>query len=147
MKTLTDKPEQFIYSINYKVLYSDINGANHVGADRILPIALEAQLSLTKHLGYADAIVFEDLGLIMANSQIDYLSETHYGEELKVNVALDFVSEKAIDLIYCIWNCTKRVETARVKTRMLFFDYKHSKATAIPSAFKDKINALPKVSF
>lgn len=139
---LVELPDNFIYSINYKVLYSDINGANHVGSDRILPIALEAQLSLTKHLGYKEAIVFEDIGLIMVNSQIDFLSETHYDAELRVDVAVEFVSDKALDLIYRLWNTTKQCETARVKARMLFFDYQQEKTVRIPDKFKDGINGL-----
>ena len=139
---LVTLPPDFIYSINYKVLYSDINGANHVGADRILPIALEAQLSLTKHLGYEDAIVFEDIGLIMVNSQIDYLSETHYGAELRVDMAVQFVSNKAVDLIYRLWNTSTDRETARVKARMLFFDYQQQKPVDIPQSFKDGVAGL-----
>ena len=84
------------------------------------------------------------MGLIMVSSQIDYLSETQYGDVLQVNVAVDFISEKAVDLIYCIWNKSKQRETARVQTRMLFFDYKGSKAIAIPTGFKDKVRALTK---
>lgn len=141
-RLLVELQENFIYSINYKVLYSDINGANHVGADRILPIALEAQLSFTKHLGYEDAIFFEDIGLIMVNSQIDYLSETHYGAELRVDMAVEFVSDKAMDLIYRLWNITTDKETARVKARMLFFDYQKEKPASIPRSFRDGVAGL-----
>lgn len=139
---LVSLPQNFVYAINYRVLYSDINAANHLGADRILPIALEAQLSFIKHLGYDDAIIFEDIGLIMVNSQIDYLSETQYGAQLRVDMAVEYVSDKAIDLIYRLWNTTTDKETARVKARMLFFDYQNEKPATIPESFRDAVANL-----
>ena len=63
-KTIT-LPAQFIFSSEYRVLYSDVNSANHLGADRVLPIAMETQLRFINHLGYQDATAFEDAGLIM----------------------------------------------------------------------------------
>ena len=139
---LINLPEKYIYSTEYKVLYSDINAANHVGADRILPIALETQLSFIKFLGYENAIVFEDAGLIMSNSQIDYVSETRYGHKLRVDVAVEFVSEKSFDLIYRLYNETKDRETARVKARMLFFDYSEQKVIQVPAGFIEKLNKI-----
>lgn len=139
---LINLPEKYIYSTEYKVLYSDINAANHVGADRILPIALETQLSFIKFLGYENAIVFEDAGLIMSNSQIDYVSETRYGHKLRVDVAVEFVSEKSFDLIYRLYNETKDRETARVKARMLFFDYMEQKVIQVPAGFIEKLNKI-----
>lgn len=145
-RLLVALPEEFIFSTLYRVTYSDINAANHLGADRILPIAMEAQFGLIKHLGYEDAVVFEDIGLIMVNSQIDYLSEGHYGDEIRVDVALEYVSEKAVDLIYHLWNSNKQQATARVKARMLFFDYQNQRPTLIPQGFKNKVTELPKLS-
>ena len=84
-KTIT-LPAQFIFSSEYRVLYSDVNSANHLGADRVLPIAMETQLQFINHLGYQDATAFEDAGLIMGYSEVQYLAEAKYGDELYVEL-------------------------------------------------------------
>ncbi len=43
-----DIPDTFHFETDYRVVYSDINAANHLAADRILPIALEAQFRFIK---------------------------------------------------------------------------------------------------
>lgn len=136
---LTELPEKFIYSKPYTVLFRDINATNHVGADRLLPMALEAQFGLIRSLGYKDAVVFEDAGLIMANSQTDYISETYYNDELRIDCGVDIISEKSFDIIYSIYNETRDRETARIKARMLFFDYNQGKVISVPDGFLERV--------
>lgn len=133
-----DLPDTFHFKTQYKVLYSDINAANHMGADRVLPIALEGQLRFIKSLGYKNAIVFEDAGLIMAYSEVQYVSETMYGETLSIEVGVTNFSNKSFEIIYRLYNEDKQVEAARVRATMLFFDYEKSSVIPIPEGFRAK---------
>jgi acyl-CoA thioester hydrolase len=135
-------PERFIFSTGYSVLYSDVNSANHLGADRALPIAMEAQLRFIKHLGYGNAIVFEDAGLIMAHSEVQYLAEARYADELTVELALGAIADKSIELVYRITNVSRGCEMARVATTLLFFDYAASKVIPVPQTFLERVQAV-----
>lgn len=137
-RRVIELPSTFTFSTDYKVLYSDINAANHVGADRVLPIALEAQMQFIKSLGYENAIVFEDAGLIMAYSEVQYVSEMYHGDELEIEVTADNFANKSMDLIYRITNKTKDVEAARVRSSMLFFSYEDKKVICVPEGFRAK---------
>ncbi|MEH6589100.1 MAG: thioesterase family protein [Halioglobus sp.] len=137
-----DLPEKFIFSTEYDVLYSEVNSANHLGADRVLPIAMEAQLRFIKHLGYTNAIVFEDAGLIMGHSEVQYIAEADYADKLKIELAARNFAGKSFELVYRISNLSKGNELARVATTLLFFDYRGKKVIAIPSAFTDRLNSL-----
>ncbi len=137
-----DLPDKFHFTTDYKVLYSDINAANHLGADRILPIALEAQLRFIKSLGYDDAIIFEDAGLIMVHSEIEYKSETDYMDELTVDLAVANMGNKSMDFIYRIYNQSKQQETASLRTSMLFFDYTIKAVTQVPAGFKKRLAGI-----
>ena len=139
-RRVIELPSTFKFSTEYKVLYSDINAANHLGADRVLPIAMEAQMRFIKSLGYDNALVFEDAGLIMAHSEVQYISEMSYGEELKIDVAAANFSNKSVDLVYRFTNKTKGIEAARVRASMLFFDYDDKKVIAVPEGFKSKFS-------
>ncbi|TNC79540.1 MAG: hypothetical protein C9356_18575 [Oleiphilus sp.] len=131
-------PEEFDHFIDYRVVYSDINAANHLGADRVLPIALEAQFSFIRSLGYEDAVVFENAGLIMVSAQTDYLSEAYYGEALRVGLAINKASDKSIDLRYSLTKAGSDQEVARVQTRLLFFDYDVHQVSPIPQGFVER---------
>jgi acyl-CoA thioesterase FadM len=135
-------PEKFIFATEYDVLYSEVNSANHLGADRVLPIAMEAQLRFIKHLGFTDAIVFEDAGLIMGHSEVQYLAEANYADKLKIELAASNFANKSFELVYRISNLTKGNELARVATTLLFFDYQLKKVIAIPRAFTDKVDSI-----
>ena len=135
-------PEKFHFTTQYTVLFSDINGANHMGADRVLPITSEAQLRFIKSLGYKNAVLFEDAGLIMVHSEVQYISETDYADELTIDLAIENMAEKSLDFVYRIFNINKNKETARIKTSMLFFDYDEKKVVAVPKGFTDRFNAV-----
>lgn len=134
-----DLPESFIFSTEYEVLYSDVNSANHLGADRVLPIAMEAQLRFIKRLGYTDAMAFEDAGLIMAHSEVQYLSEAKYGEKLLIELTPSNLGRKSFNLVYRIQNLSQDRELARVVTTLLFFDYQASCVIEVPETFRDRI--------
>ena len=137
-----DLPETFIYSTDYRVLYSEVNSVNHLGADRVLPIAMEAQLRFIKHLGYSDAMSFEDAGLIMAHSEVQYISEADYGDQLNIELSPANFTNKSFELLYKISNLSKEQEMARVATTLLFFDYEQSQVIPIPTTFMQRIKTL-----
>lgn len=141
-KKTIDLPEHFIFSTEYDVLYSDVNSANHLGADRVLPIAMEAQLRFIKHLGYDNATAFEDAGLIMAHSEVLYLAEATYGDRLKIELAADNFMEKSFEFIYRIMNLSKNSEMARVVTTLLFFDYQQKRVVAVPETFLERVGKV-----
>lgn len=138
-KVVINLPESFALELPYRVLYSDVNAANHLGADRVLPIALEGQMQFIKSLGYEDAIIFEDAGLIMVSAETAYISEAFYADELILRVAAVNFSAKSFELVYSIYNSTKSQETARVRATMLFFDYNERKVVNIPEGFLAKL--------
>jgi acyl-CoA thioesterase FadM len=141
-KKTINLPEHFVFSMEYSVLYSDVNSANHLGADRVLPIVMEAQLRFIKHLGFADATAFEDAGLIMAHSEVQYLAEAEYSDQLKIELAADNFREKSFEFIYRILNFSKNNEMARVVTTLLFFDYQNKRVIAVPEKFIERVEEV-----
>ncbi|KAA1191835.1 thioesterase [Pseudohalioglobus sediminis] len=129
-------PDSFLFATEYDVLYTDVNSANHLGADRVLPIAMEAQLRFIKQLGYAEATAFEDAGLIMAHAEVQYLAEAEYGDRLRVELAVDNIETKSLELLYRITNLSSDSEMARVATTLLFFDYGNKRVVPVPDQFR-----------
>jgi len=140
-------PNAFQFETSYRVVYSDINAAKHLAADRLLPIALEAQFRFIKSLGYKDAIIFEDAGLIMVHSETEYKSESFHDDELKVEMSVESLDGKKMELIFLVSNTRTGLETARIRVSHLFFDYEAQKVSDAPQGFKDRLNKTYGISF
>ncbi|MDP4651914.1 MAG: thioesterase family protein [Haliea sp.] len=132
-------PETFLFTTHYDVLYSDVNAANHLGADRLLSIAMEAQLRFIRQLGHSKAIAFEDAGLIMAHAETAYLAEADYGDRLCVELGARNIENKSFQFVYRISKDDSGEEVARVATTLLFFDYQLHRVVAVPDNFRAQV--------
>ena len=137
---LLDRPEHIHYSTTYRVLYSDVNTANHLAAARILPIGNEMMLDFIRALGFQDPTNIDGSGMIMANSMTDYLGEARYSEQLIINMSVSHNDAKALDITFHFINRANNQDIAIHQCRMLFFNYESSKVVAIPGSFKQRLS-------
>lgn len=126
-------PSASLFTFLYRVKKADINFANHLAATSVLPIAVHAQAALLDALGIDPED--SELGLIMASSQVDYISESQLDDMLEVDISVEHVDFKSFDIYYRLRNENTDHEVARVKTRVLFFDYVLRKVSEPPKEF------------
>lgn len=140
-RTVIDFPDQYHYSTDYSVLIGDINSANHLGADKIFSIMIEAQMRFLAHLGYAQSTAIEGAGYIMGDTEFIFKSEAVYGDQLQIDVAACEFAAKSFELRYRISNQSSKAIVAYVKAGMVFLDYATGKTCPVPEAFKAKVSA------
>lgn len=140
-RTTIDFPNHINFSTDYTVLISDINSANHLGADRIFAIMIEAQMRFFADLGYAQTKEIEGTGYIMADTEFIFRAESVYADQLQIDVVACDFAEKSFELRYRISNKTKGVVAAIIKAGMVFIDYDTGKTQAVPAAFRNKFSA------
>lgn len=131
-------PETLLFSTEYQVVYTDINNANHLGSDRVLPIALEAQFRFMQHVGFDEMNNFSKLGLIMAHSETSYLAQANHGDRLLIEVGVDNFQRSSFRFVYRFNNQSTGKEMARVTTTMLFFDYTENCVVPVPETFREQ---------
>ena len=140
-RTVIEFPDQYQYSTDYAVLIGDINSANHLGADKIFSIMIEAQMRFLAHLGYAQSTEIEGVGYIMGDTEFIFKSEAVYGDQLQIDVAACEFATKSFELRYRISNKSTQAIVALVKAGMVFIDYATGKTCAVPPTFKAKVLA------
>jgi acyl-CoA thioester hydrolase len=133
-------PERFIFSTDIPIRIDDINRGNHLGYDRVLTFAEEARGRFLHSLGYKDEII-DRAGFIVVDAGIVYKKQGFYGQTLRVELAIPDFSSKGCDIIFRISNAETGEEMVRVKTGVLFFDYKAQKVVAVPTSFQKKVTA------
>lgn len=128
-------PDYFPFFIDYQVVYSDLNVANHLAADRIQAIAIEAQFCFMKALGLDRSLIPKDDGMITAYAEVAYLCESGHGDSLRVDVTAKVTGNKSVDFMYRFINTTRQQEAARVINTNLFYHYQEQRVISVPDYF------------
>lgn len=131
-------PEKFIFKTELSIRITDINYGGHLGNDSVLSLVHEARVKFLKHLGYSESDV-EGTGIIMIDAAIQYKSESFYGDELIIEIAVTDFSQIGCDFIYRLSNKETGKEVSIVKTGIVFYDYKERKTVKVPALFKEKV--------
>lgn len=131
-------PDRFIYSTDIPIRIGDINRGNHLAHDAVLSITEEARARFLSSLGYKGERI-GDVSLIVVDAGIIYKKQGFYGQTLRIELGFADFSRKGCDIIFRITNAETAEEMVRVKTGVLFYDYKLQKVAPVPDEFKQKV--------
>ena len=133
-------PAKFHFSTEIHVRISDINYNDHLGNDAVLSIIHEARVRFYNNYGFTELNV-EGAGTIMSDAILVYKSESHYGDVVKVEIAVNDLQKKGFDFLYLLTNKTTAKEIARAKTGIVFYDYQDRKIVDMPPKFRSLFQA------
>ncbi|MEM7109959.1 MAG: thioesterase family protein [Bacteroidota bacterium] len=134
-------PNPYIFKTKIKIRVSDINYGGHAGNDNILSIMHECRLQFLQHLGFKSEIdISENIGIIVSDVAIHYKSESFYGDELEVKLAVDDFNKYGFDMLYQLDNLTTNKEAATGKTGAVCVDYRLKKVVPIPEILIQRLN-------
>ncbi|NOX66256.1 MAG: thioesterase [Chlorobi bacterium] len=132
-------PEKFNFSTFIDIRITDINYGGHLGNDSILGIIHEARIRLLADKGFTEADI-GGIGIIMSDAVIRYSSEGFYGDKLRIDVAVDDITNKGCDIYYRLTNDKTGKIIAKAKTNIVFYNYSTKKVERVPEAFLDAFN-------
>ncbi|RLD60493.1 MAG: thioesterase [Bacteroidetes bacterium] len=127
-------PDNFKFSTQLEVRITDINYGGHLGNDSVLGIIHEARIRLLADKGFTEQDI-DGVGIIMADSVILYTSEGLYGDKLRIDVAVDDISNKGCDIYYRIVNISNQKIIVKAKTNIVFYNYTSKKLARTPEIF------------
>ena len=127
-------PDNFKFSTQLEVRITDINYGGHLGNDSVLGIIHEARIRLLADKGFTEQNI-DGIGIIMADSVILYTSEGLYGDKLRIDVAVDEISNKGCDIYYRIVNISNQKIIVKAKTNIVFYNYTSKKVARTPEIF------------
>ena len=130
-------PNNFNYSTVVDVRITDINYGGHLGNDSVLSLIHEARVRFLAENNYSEKDV-DGVGIIMTDTVIVYSSEGFYGDKIRIDVAIDDITNTGCDIFYKLINSKNEKEIAKAKTGIVFYNYKLKKVARTPKAFIDK---------
>lgn len=135
-----DLPAEFLFRTEIPIRIGDINYGGHLGNDAVLSIAQEARVRFFRAHGWTELDV-QGVGIVVADAAISYRAEGFHGMVLEVALAAADLRSRGCDLLYRLVDVASGTEIARVKTGILFFDYRARKIAHMPDAFRAALGA------
>lgn len=128
-----DLPTSLPFRTQLPVRIADVNYGGHLGNDAVLSLVHEARLQFLASMGYSEQNI-EGAAVIMADAQIVYRSEGHYGDLLNADVGFGEMEGVSFEIYTLLAHAASGKEVARVKTTLVCFDYTARKPVPVPPA-------------
>ncbi len=140
-KIKIEMPDFFLFSTDITVRINDINYGMHVGHDSFLTITHEARVRFLRSLGATEGDVFGK-GIVLSHAALSYTNESFYGDVITVKIGAGEFSKYGLELFYLLSENTRETEIGRVRTGIVFFDYKKRKVARVPAKFAQMISSI-----
>ena len=127
-------PEKFNFSTFMNVRITDINYGGHLGNDSVLGIIHEARVRLLTDKGFSEGDI-DGVGILMMDAVINFSSEGFYGDKLRIDVAVDEITNAGCDIYYRFVNVANDKVIVKAKTNIAFYNYENKKVTRTPEIF------------
>jgi acyl-CoA thioester hydrolase len=134
-RVVIELPEHFAFRTELPVRITDLNYGGHVGHDAILSLTHEARVQLFVSHGFAELDI-GGVGIVIADIAAVYRVEAKYGMVVVIEVAVAGLRTRACNLYYRLTRKDTGQEIARVKTGIVFFDYRTGKVAHMPEIFR-----------
>ena len=138
MKTFD--PSIFKHSITFPVRFMDLDALNHVNNARYLNYLEEARIKYSKDILDTYHSI-EDLKVLVARVEIDYLFPIEFGSDVKVYTRVAKVGTKSFNFECVICSVTngKEIPAAHSIVTLVSFDPKTGKSVEIDQVLKARI--------
>jgi len=128
-------PEEFVFSMEYPVRYSDLDYAKHLNSVAMVHILHEARLQFLASLGFVESNIF-GLGMVVTDMAIDYRSESFARDVLIIEVGVGKFNRYGCDISFQITNAALERVVCNAKVGVVFFDFDKHTIAPIPTAFR-----------
>jgi acyl-CoA thioester hydrolase len=135
-------PEKFLFTTLVPIRIGDINRANHLSHVNVVQIMEEARAQFIASLGYDDQKeIAHRQGFILGDLAVVFKNQAHYGQTLRVDIAVTDMKEKSFDIVHKLSDSRSDSEIARGKVGCIMFDYQTQRVIPIPDELRDKLTA------
>ncbi len=124
-------PNTLPFRTQLPVRITDVNYGGHLGNDAVLALVHEARVRFLASMGYSEMNI-EGASIIMADAQIVYRSEGHYGDLLDASVGFGEIDGVSFEIFTLLAQADSGKEVARVKTTLVCFDYTARRPMPVP---------------
>jgi acyl-CoA thioester hydrolase len=133
--------DEFKFHHPIEVRYADLDPQGHVNNARFLTFFEQARVSYLIHLGlFSKDQSFLDVGIIIADAKVTFLSPVYFGQDVQVGVRVSCIGNKSLTMDYHVVNGADRRELATGSTTLVAYDYHEHQTIPVPDEWRTKIH-------
>ena len=129
--------EHFFHLI--EVRYGDLDPQGHVNNARYLTFMEQARSIYIRQVGLWNGKSFLDIGIILAHTEIDFLSPILYGQTVKVTAQVTRLGNKSFTMEHRLEAADDGTPFAKGLAVLVAYDYYRQKAIPIPPEWRHTI--------
>ena len=136
----------FYFSYPIEVRYGDLDPQGHVNNANFLTYLEQARVNYLIELGlFKSDQSFLEVGIIVAEAQITFLSPILFGMKVMVQARVTRLGNKSMDMVYGMFDSATGTQLARASTTLVTFNYRDNKTILIPDVWREKISLFEKM--
>ena len=129
--------EDYPYQHHFQVRVTDLNYGKHLGNDALVGLIHSCRVKLLGDLGFSEEDIGDGAGLIMGDLAVSFQAEAFLNDELRIESAFAEIKGSSFRLHHRVSRDSEAI--ALVEAGFVAFDYSKRKSTALPTAFKLKL--------
>lgn len=127
---------KFNYFHPIEVRYGDLDPQGHLNNAKYLTYMEQARIQYLKHLGLWKGGSFLDIGIILAELRITFLTAIEFGSMVEVGVRVTCLGNKSLEMEYLIIDKYDQREYAKGSSVQVAYDYRKRKSIVIPDHWR-----------
>jgi len=128
--------DNFNYYHPVEVRYSDLDPQGHLNNACYLTFFEQARIHYWVQTGLWDGRSFANIGIIVANAQVNFLAPVYYGQKLRVGARITRLGNKSMTWEYSLQDMESGQEMANGSTVVVAYDSHTESAVPIPDTWR-----------
>ena len=129
-----------------EVRYGDLDPQGHVNNAKFLTYFEQARVHSLIHLGlFTKDQSFLEIGIILAEARVTYLSPVNYEMQVQVGASTTRLGNKSIEMVYSLQDRQSGKEAATGSATLVTYDYQDKKPVIIPEDWRKTIAAFENI--
>ncbi len=121
------------------IRFADVDILGHVNNACYISYIEQARIDFFDH--HLPTHDWKNAGIILARTEIDYLSPLHLKDQIKATVFCNRIGKTSFDLVYQIMRLSPQPKiVAKAKTIMVCYDYIRETSIEVPKHWKTFLN-------
>lgn len=122
-----------------EVRYGDLDPQGHVNNAKFMTYMEQARVHYIKRLGLWDASSFLEIGFILAEARVTFLSPVLFTHQVQVGVRVSRLGNKSLDMEYRLEDAQTGQELATGSSVQVAYDYRQNQTIPLPDRWRQAI--------
>ena len=130
---------QFRFYYPIEVRYGDLDPQGHVNNAKYLTYIEHARIAYIRSLGLWNSDSFLEIGMILAEARVTYLTPILYTHQVSVGVRVTRIGNKSMAMDYSLEDRESGAVLATGSAVLVSYDYRTSKTKPVPANWREAI--------